>query len=185
MPTGFRKDLRRVRDLRANNAQDDYMKGLVKKLKQVEKHAIVTELGMAVFVASAQMILKLGIATVALTGGILLAKGSIDVLTFFMFLLVVSRIYDPMQISLQNLAAMISANIQSERLDEILSHEIQTGTDQLSHKGYDITFSNVRFSYDRKESVLKDVTFTAKQGEVTALIGTIRRWKDDRIKTCG
>ena len=88
-----------------------------------------------------------------------------------MFLLVVSRIYDPMQISLQNLAAMISANIQSERLDEILSHEIQTGTDQLSHKGYDITFSNVRFSYDRKESVLKDVTFTAKQGEVTALIG--------------
>ena len=161
---GIQEGLETVRDLRANNAQDDYMKGL-------EKHAIVTELGMAVFVASAQMILKLGIATVALTGGILLAKGSIDVLTFFMFLLVVSRIYDPMQISLQNLAAMISANIQSERLDEILSHEIQTGTDQLSHKGYDITFSNVRFSYDRKESVLKDVTFTAKQGEVTALIG--------------
>ena len=78
---------------------------------------------------------------------------------------------------------MISANIQSERLDEILSHEIQTGTDQLSHKGYDITFSNVRFSYDRKESVLKDVTFTAKQGEGTDR--TIRRWKDDRIKTCG
>lgn len=168
---GIQEGLETVRDLRANNAQDDYMKGLDKKIKAVEKHAIVTELGMAVFVASAQMILKLGIATVALTGGILLAKGSIDVLTFFMFLLVVSRIYDPMQISLQNLAAMISANIQSERLDEILSHEIQTGTDQLSHKGYDITFSNVRFSYDRKESVLKDVTFTAKQGEVTALIG--------------
>lgn len=168
---GIQEGLETVRDLCANNAQDDYMKGLDKKIKAVEKHAIVTELGMAVFVASAQMILKLGIATVALTGGILLAKGSIDVLTFFMFLLVVSRIYDPMQISLQNLAAMISANIQSERLDEILSHEIQTGTDQLSHKGYDITFSNVRFSYDRKESVLKDVTFTAKQGEVTALIG--------------
>lgn len=134
---GIQEGLETVRDLRANNAQDDYMKGLDKKIKAVEKHAIVTELGMAVFVASAQMILKLGIATVALTGGILLAKGSIDVLTFFMFLLVVSRIYDPMQISLQNLAAMISANIQSERLDEILSHEIQTGTDQLSHKGYD------------------------------------------------
>lgn len=175
---GIQEGLETVRDLRANNAQDDYMKGLDKKIKAVEKHAIVTELGMAVFVASAQMILKLGIATVALTGGILLAKGSIDVLTFFMFLLVVSRIYDPMQISLQNLAAMISANIQSERLDEILSHEIQTGTDQLSHKGYDITFSNVRFSYDRKESVLKDVTFTAKQGEVTGTDRTIRRWKD-------
>ena len=168
---GIQEGLETVRDLRANNAQDDYMKGLDKKIKAVEKHAIVTELGMAVFVASAQMILKLGIATVALTGGILLAKGSIDVLTFFLFLLVVSRIYDPMQISLQNLAAMISANIQSERLDEILSHEIQTGTTKLDHKGYDIVFSHVGFSYDRKESVLKDVTFTAKQGEVTALIG--------------
>lgn len=168
---GIQEGLETVRDLRANNAQDGYMKGLDKKIKAVEKHAIVTELGMAVFVASAQMILKLGIATVALTGGILLAKGSIDVLTFFLFLLVVSRIYDPMQISLQNLAAMISANIQSERLDEILSHEIQTGTTKLDHKGYDIVFSHVGFSYDRKESVLKDVTFTAKQGEVTALIG--------------
>lgn len=168
---GIQEGLETVRDLRANNAQDDYMKGLDKKIKAVEKHAIVTELGMAVFVASAQMILKLGIATVALTGGILLVKGSIDVLTFFLFLLVVSRIYDPMQISLQNLAAMISANIQSERLDEILSHEIQTGTTKLDHKGYDIVFSHVGFSYDRKESVLKDVTFTAKQGEVTALIG--------------
>ena len=168
---GIQEGLETVRDLRANNAQDDYMKGLDKKIKAVEKHAIVTELGMAVFVASAQMILKLGIATVALTGGILLAKGSVDVLTFFLFLLVVSRIYDPMQISLQNLAAMISANIQSERLDEILSHEIQTGTTKLDHKGYDIVFSHVGFSYDRKESVLKDVTFTAKQGEVTALIG--------------
>ena len=92
-------------------------------------------------------------------------------MTFFTFLLVVSRIYDPMQISLQNLAAMINANIQSERLDEILSHEIQTGSTKLDHDGYDIVFSHVGFSYDKKEAVLEDVTFTAKQGEVTALIG--------------
>ena len=81
----------------------------------------MTELGTAVFVGSAQMILKLGIATVALVGGTLLAKGEISVLTFFMFLLVVSRIYDPMQVSLQNLAAIISSEVQSARLDEILS----------------------------------------------------------------
>ena len=168
---GIQEGLETVRDLKANNAQSEYMKGLDRKIRAVEKHAIVTELGMAVFVASAQMILKLGIATVALTGGVLLAKGSIDVLTFFMFLLVVSRIYDPMQISLQNLAAMINANIQSERLDEILSHEIQTGSTKLDHDGYDIVFSHVGFSYDKKEAVLEDVTFTAKQGEVTALIG--------------
>lgn len=168
---GIQEGLETIRDLRANNAQDDYMRGLDKKIKAVEKNAIVTELGMAVFVSSAQMILKLGIATVALTGGVLLAKGSIDVLTFFMFLVVVSRIYDPMQISLQNLAAMISVNIQSERLDEILSHDIQSGAEVMEHDGYDIDFSGVGFSYDSQEDVLRDVSFTAKQGEVTALIG--------------
>ena len=148
-----------------------YMKGLDVKIKNVEKHAIVTELGTAVFVGSAQMILKLGIATVALVGGHLLAKGEIDVLTFFMFLLVVSRIYDPMQVSLQNLAAIIASDVQSARLDEILSHEVQEGTTTLDNERYDIEFQNVGFSYNTGDVVLKDVTFTAKQGEVTALIG--------------
>lgn len=108
----------------------------------------------ALFVSGAQMILKFGIATVALTGSILLAKGEIDVLTFFLFLLLVSRLYDPMQISLQNLAAIISADVQCKRIDEILSHDIQTGTDQLTNKGYDIEFNHVGFAYNDREAVL-------------------------------
>ncbi len=168
---GIQECLESVRDIQAYNTQDDYMKGLDKKIKAVEKHAIVTELGTAVFVGSAQMILKLGIATVALVGGILLSKGEIDVITFFMFLLVVSRIYDPMQVSLQNLAAIISSDVQSERLDEILSHEVQEGSTSMDNKGYDIEFSNVGFAYNSDDVVLKDVSFVAKQGEVTALIG--------------
>lgn len=168
---GIQECLESVRDLRAYNTEEDYMKGLDVKIKNVEKHAIVTELGTAVFVGSAQMILKFGIATVALVGGHLLAKGEIDVLTFFMFLLVVSRIYDPMQVSLQNLAAIIASDVQSARLDEILSHEVQDGTTMMDNQGYDIAFQNVGFSYNTGDAVLKDVTFTAKQGEVTALIG--------------
>ena len=168
---GIQECLETVRDLRANDAQENYMAGLEKKIKAVEKHAVAAELGNAVFVSGAQMILKLGIATVALVGGILLSKGSIDLLTFFMFLLLVSRLYDPMQISLQNLAAIISVDVQCERLDEILSHPVQSGSTEMKYDGYDIAFSHVGFSYDSKESVLKDVTFTAKQGEVTALIG--------------
>lgn len=168
---GIQECLETVRDLRANNAQDEYMKGLEKKIRLVEKYSVVTELSMAVFVSGAQMLLKLGIATTALTGGILLAKGSLDVLTFFMFLLVVSRVYDPMQVSLQNLAAIISTDVQCKRLDEILSHETQAGTETMEHEGYDMEFSHVGFSYDDGEEVLKDVSFTAKQGEVTALIG--------------
>ena len=122
---GIQEGLESARDLRAYNSQEEYMEGLDKKIKAVEKHAIVTELGTAVFVGSSQMILKLGIGTVALVGGILLAKVELDVITFFMFLMVVSRIYDPMQVSLQNLAAIIATGVQSRRLDEILSHEVQ------------------------------------------------------------
>lgn len=168
---GIQECLENVRDLQAYNTQEDYMKGLTAKIKAVEKHAIVTELGTAVFVGSSQMILKLGIATVALVGGVLLAKGKLDILTFFMFLMVVSRIYDPMQVSLQNLAAVIASGVQSDRLDEILSHEVQDGTNTMKHDGYNIEFSNVGFSYETGDVVLKDVSFVAKQGEVTALIG--------------
>lgn len=168
---GIQEGLESVRNLQAYNYQDDYMNGLDTKIHAVEKHAIVTELGMALFVGSAQMILKLGIATVALTGGYLLARGKIDIITFFMFLMVVSRIYDPMQVSLQNVAAINAAGVQSDRLDEILSHDVQEGTTVLDNKGYDIEFKNVGFSYDTKETVLKNVSFVAKQGEVTALIG--------------
>lgn len=168
---GIQECLETVRDLRANNSEDEYLKGLDDKIHAVEKHAIFSELTTAVFVAGAQMILKFGIATTALVGGMLLAKGDIDVLTFFMFLLLVSRLYDPMQISLQNLAAIIATDVQCERLDEILSHRVQKGKTELTNKGYDIEFSHVGFAYDSGETVLKDVSFTAKQGEVTALIG--------------
>lgn len=168
---GIQEGLESVRDLQAYNYQDDYMRDLDVKIYAVEKHAIVTELGMAIFVGSAQMILKLGIATVALTGSYLLIRGELDVVTFFMFLMVVSRIYDPMQVSLQNVAAINAANVQSERLDEILSHDVQEGQTSLTNKGYDIEFKNVGFSYNATEAVLKDVSFVAKQGEVTALIG--------------
>ncbi|MFT8349680.1 ABC transporter ATP-binding protein [Clostridium saccharoperbutylacetonicum] len=168
---GIQECLESVRDLKANNAEAAYMRQLDIKIKNVEKCSIITELGTATFVASAQMILKLGIATVALTGGMLLVDGSLDVLTFFMFFLVVSRLYDPMQMSLQNLAAIISSNIQCERMNEILEHDVQTGVEALTNKGYDIVFDQVEFAYDKKETVLKNVSFIAKQGEVTALIG--------------
>ena len=167
---GVQECLEAVRDLRANNAQDTYMDGLEKIIRNVEKESLFTELKLAVFVNSAAIILKLGIATTALVGGTLLAKGEITLLTFFMFLMIVSRLYDPMQITLQNFAAIIAATVQCERLDEVLSHEVQTGTDRMTNDGYDITFDHVSFSYD-DTAVLRDVTFTAKQGQVTALIG--------------
>ena len=168
---GIQEGLETVRDLKSNNMTDTYMEGLNKKIKAVEKHAIVAEFSNAAFVCSAQLILKFGIGTVALVGSSLLISGEINILTFFMFLLVVTRVYEPLQISLQNLSAIISADVNCRRMDEILSHDEQTGRDTLDNNGYDISFDHVAFSYKEGEQVLSDVTFTAKQGEVTALIG--------------
>lgn len=168
---GIQEGLETIRDLRSNNMTDSYMVGLNQKIKAVEDHSIVAEFANAAFVCSAQMILKLGIGTVAVTGSILLTKGEISVLTFFMFLLVITRMYEPLQIALQNLAAIISLNTNCARMDEILSHEEQTGRENLDNQGYDIVFDHVAFSYKDGEQVLQDVSFSAKQGEVTALIG--------------
>ena len=168
---GIQECIETVRDLKANNAEQAYLKGLEKKIRAVEHRSILNEFGLAAFVVSASLVLKLGIATVALVGAVLLMQGSLSVLTFFMFLLVVSRLYDPLQGALQNLAAVISTRTNIARMNEILDHSIQQGSDRLSNQGYDIVFDHVGFAYTTGETVLKDVSFTAKQGEVTALVG--------------
>lgn len=168
---GIQEALETMRDLKSNNAEEKYLKGLDKKIDLQEKRMIASELGGALFVVPAGMILKLGIGTVALVGGMLLANNAITVLTFFMYLLVVSRLYDPLSSSLQNLAAIISTNIPIERMNEIENYPVQPGTAELRTHGYDIVFDNVSFAYNTGEQVLSGVSFAAKQGEVTALIG--------------
>ncbi len=88
-----------------------------------------------------------------------------------MFLLVASRLYAPLEGALQNLAAVISTKTNIDRMNEILDQPIQTGDNHVTNKGYDIVFDHVGFAYNTGETVLKDVSFTAKQGEVTALVG--------------
>ena len=160
---GIQECIETMQDLKSNNAEAAYIKGLDKKVDNVEKEVINCELITAVYMTCAQLILKLGIGTTAVVGASLLLQGSLDVLTFFMFLLVVSRLYDPMQSVLQNLAAIISTRTNVNRMNEILDHPVQTGANTLSNKGCDICFDHVGFSYQDKEVVLKDVSFTAKQ----------------------
>ena len=168
---GIQECIETVQDLKSNNAENEYLKGLFKKVDNVEKRMIISEFGNAAFVVSASLVLKLGIASVALMGAYLLTRGELDELTFFMFLLVASRLYDPLQGALQNLAAIISTKTNIARMKEILDHDVQTGSEKLTNKGYDIQFDHVKFAYDTSETVLEDVSFTAKQGEVTALVG--------------
>ena len=168
---GVQECIENLQELKANNAEDSYLAGLDKKIDHVEERHIISELGTALFVVSSTLILKFGIATVALTGSVLLIGGEIEIPMFFMFLLVASRLYAPLEGALQNLAAVISTKTNINRMNEILDHPIQTGSSTLTNKGCDIVFDHVGFAYNSGETVLKDVSFTAKQGEVTALVG--------------
>ena len=171
LESGVQECIESLQDLKSNNAEERYLKGLDKKIDSVEKRHIITELGTALFVVSSTLILKFGIATVALVGSALLIRGEIDIPLFFMFLLVASRLYAPLEGALQNLAAVISTKTNINRMNEIFDQPIQTGSNTMTNHGYDIVFDHVGFAYNTGETVLKDVFFTAKQGEVTALVG--------------
>ena len=171
MADGVQECLETIRDLKSNKAEQVYLDGLYQKIDTFENRQFKSELGSAMFVVPAQMFLKLGIVSVALMGSMRLMSGELSLAAFFLFLLVVSRIYEPMNFALQNLAAMNSLQINIDRMNEINETPSQEGGSAFSPKDYDITFDHVGFAYNSGETVLKDVSFTAKQGEVTALIG--------------
>lgn len=168
---GIQECLETIRDLKSNQAEQTYLDGLNGKIDTLEGRMIKSELGAAMFVVPAQMILKLGMASVALVGSMRLIRGELSLITFFLFLLVVSRLYEPMSFSLQNLAAMNSLQVNIDRMNEINDCPEQGGGTEFAPRGYDITFDHVGFAYNSGETVLEDVSFTARQGEVTALIG--------------
>ncbi len=159
------------RDLKSCNAEEAYLKDLDGKIDDVERKAIGAELGQAAFIVSAQLILKIGIGTVAVAGSTMLLQGRLNVMEFLSFLLVASRLYEPMSGNLINLGMLNLLTVPVERMNEITDHPAQTGTTDFHPAGYDICFESVGFSYDQEKTVLQDVTFTAKQGEVTALVG--------------
>jgi len=159
------------RDLKSCNAENAYLSELDGKIDDVEKKAIGAELGQAAFIVSAQLILKIGIGTVAVAGSALLLQGQLSVMEFFSFLLVASRLYEPMSGNLINLGMLNLLAVPVERMNEITDCPAQTGKTDFHPNGYDICFENVGFSYDQEKTVLRDVSFTAKQGQVTALVG--------------
>lgn len=168
---GVQEFLETSRDLRVNDAGRRYLDGLFEKLDRVEGAEFKAEYMVAIFVVSAQLVLKFGIVTTALAGGYMMVSGSLDIFVFIAFLIVISRLYDPLNNALQNLAAMINAEYNMERLQEIADQPVQGGSSEFRPDGYDIVFDHVRFSYDGERDVLRDVSFTARQGEVTAIIG--------------
>ena len=226
---GVQEFLECSKDLRSNNCMNEYLDGLTQKVSNMEKRAMSSELGTAVFVVSAYLVLKLGLVSVALAGSVLYSSGNLSMPTFILFLMTASRLYDPLEVSLQNLAAIIATRSGIERMNEIYEQPLQTGAEKLTNRGYDIEFHDVSFSYgngqpsqpgtekltdtghdtefhdvsfsygngqpsqpgtekltdtghdtefhdvsfsyDGNNDVLHNISFTARQGEVTALVG--------------
>ena len=166
----IQEGLETIRDIKACNRQEAYMENLEGKLASMEKGSIHSELATGVFVCSAQAFLRLGLATTILAGGALLAAGELSFLYFLGFLFAAARLYDPLGLVLQNIAATFNTKLQIERMRSILEQPVQTGTEDFTPQNYDITFDHVSFAREG-DGVLEDVSFTAKQGEVTALIG--------------
>ena len=167
----IQEGLETIRDIRACNRQEAYLGELEEKLKRMESGSIRSELATGVFVCSAQAFLRVGLATTVLTGGSLLLRGELDFLYFLGFLFAAARLYDPLGLVLQNIAATFSAKLQIDRMRSILEQPVQEGTENFTPQNYDIAFDHVSFAYREGDGVLHDVSFTARQGEVTALVG--------------
>ena len=162
--------LENVREIRATNQEERYLNGLNQKIDEHERITIQGELGTGLFVNAASVIMRLGVATTILVGANLILSGSIDFMLLFLFLLVITRVYAPFDKSLALIAEMFVSQVSADRMNEIYDTPTAEGAEKFEPTGHDIVFEHVGFSYDEK-GVLHDVSFTAKEGEVTALVG--------------
>ena len=168
----IQEGLETIRNIKADNLEGSYLAELDEKTEIAEQGCIKAELVGGSFISSAQAFLKVGLATTVLVGIAQVTAGRFDFLFFLGFLFAAARIYDPISQTLQNIAATFNAKLYIDRMRAIQEEPIQTGTEHFIPDGFDIVFDHVDFSYQGDdEGVLKDVSFAAKQGEITALVG--------------
>ena len=167
---GIQEALENVREIRATNQEERYLEGLNRKIDDHEKVMIKGELSTGLFVNAASVIMRLGVATTILVGASLILSGQIDFMLLFLFLLVITRIYAPFDQSLALIAEMFVSQVSADRMNEIYDTPAAEGSEAFKPNGHDIVFDHVGFAYDKKD-VLQDVSFTAREGEITALVG--------------
>lgn len=170
------------REIRSLNKISAFENNLNNCIDKFEKEKIGAELALGITVSSAQGFMRLGIASVIVTGTLLLVAGQTDFLTFFVFLLAVTRVYDPINVILVAIALLIDLTHSLDRMRAIENAPAQKGATEFNPSGHDLVFENVSFSYNDNESVLNNVSFTAKEGQVTALVGASGSGKSTAAK---
>ena len=167
---GVQEYLDTIQELKSSLREQEYLNGLEKKLDNVVKCSFRNEIAPGASVTAAQFVLRFGLVAVLLMGAYLVSAGSLSIPMFILFLIFAGRIYDPFTSCFMLLAEVFSSLVSVRRMKQIDAASEQTGTSFCSNKGYDIEFKDVQFSYQEKP-VLKGVSFVAKQGEITALVG--------------
>ena len=168
---GIQECIENIQDIKANNQRETYLKDLDSKIIAVEKGTVRMEVLNGSFVTASQMVLRLGMATTVLTGAFLMTERKLDLMVFLMFMVAATRIYGPLTGCLNNLSAVYSTLLQVERMKAIEEEPVQEGEEIRKLSGYDIVYDHVGFSYHQNETVLEDISFCARQGQVTALVG--------------
>ncbi len=168
---GIQECLENVQNIKACNQERDYLKKLDEKIDKAEKAQIASELTTASLLTTGQMVLRLGLATVIVAGNSLVLHEETTLFSYILFLIAASRIYDPLSGAMANMAELFSVQIQVKRLKEIQDYPEENGKKEINTNGYDLDFENVSFSYEKGKKILNNISFTAKQGEVTALVG--------------
>lgn len=179
---GLQEYLECHREIRSLNKVGAFQSDLGRRIDRFEREKIGAELAMGVAVCSAQGFLRLGIASVIVVGTMLLVTGRVDFLVFFVYLLAVTRVYDPINVILQAVAELMDMSLSLKRMRAIENEPIQTGSTSFEPQGYDVAFDDVGFAYADGEDVLDGVSFTAREGQVTALVGASGSGKSTAVK---
>ena len=179
---GLQEYLECHREIRSLNKVGAFQSDLGRRIDRFEREKIGAELAMGVAVCSAQGFLRLGIASVIVVGTMLLVAGRVDFLVFFVYLLAVTRVYDPINVILQAVAELMDMSLSLKRMRAIENEPIQTGSTSFEPQGYDVAFDDVGFAYADGEDVLDGVSFTAREGQVTALVGASGSGKSTAVK---
>ena len=167
----IQEGLENVQEIRSYSGEAAYLDHFDKDCIKYEKTQIDSDVKVGMFLNSAQGILKMGLATVLITGARLWTKGEIDVFTYLVFIVCAATIYNPVYLVFNNLAELFFVNVRLRRFREMDQMPIQHGETEFTPANYDIEFKDVDFNYNENKQVLKKVSFTAKQGEITALVG--------------
>ena len=178
----IQEGLENIQEIKACNREAEYLNGLYDKIDTYERDQTRGELLLGVLVNGAQSVLKLGLASVIIVGAAMLSRGTLDLFTWLVILVLGSRIYSPIDEVLNNLAALFYLDVRIDRMKEMEAMPSQGGSRDFSPEDFDIEFRNVSFAYEEGKQVLENVSFTARQGETTAIVGPSGSGKSTAVK---